>query len=314
MRRYGVIFILFLLFFLPSVVFAGGQKEGDPILEVSSLIDQRKYNDAVLLLADIAKNSPERFDEVQAQLIRIRTARAGINEKYGELLDTFESDLEQAYVLIKELEELDPFPNERSLDSIVRARETAGFVYNRNRWEEIMNAAMAQIEQGYYWEAVEIYKSGFDLSRDIFDGAEYGEIVVDLVDTRTAELNQLVETFALLETPLGEHIAAETESFSSEPLYLDYLPPFETLLDDITKLNEVVRGVQNLAKFYLDFEESIRLSQEDEKEVHHLIYLALIISGRPDSPVEEGIVGVVETLWRDNLTALIDSLKEDLED
>lgn len=307
-RRPVSILLLLLFSLLPSAVFAGGQQEGDPLVQAAALIDAKQYNQAVSILTQVAKEDPRRFDEIQTQLQRIREAREGINEKYEELLETYETDLEQAYVLIKELEELDPDPNDRSRESIIRARETAGFVYNRNRWEGIMEAALAQLNQGLYWEAVLTYLGGFDLSRDIFDDAGYGDLVIERVDSRTSEVQQLLDRFARLEQLLHQHRTSEEEVFNASVgrEAAAYTAVFQPLLGDITLLSEILLALDEAARFFLNYEESIRLSRGDEKEIHHLIYLALLISGRPDSEVDEGIAGAVERIWRETLTNLND--------
>ena len=127
MGRSGIILILLILGFLPWPLQAGGQKEEDPLVEVTALIEDKRYNDAILILTQVAKEEPHRFDEVQIELRKIRSAQENINQRYAELLDTFEEDLEQAYVIIKDLEELDPYPNERSRESIIRMKWPPSF-------------------------------------------------------------------------------------------------------------------------------------------------------------------------------------------
>ena len=305
-RRTGIILAFLLLGFLPLPLSAGGQKEEDPLILAAQLIEEKKFNDAILILTQVAKEEPHRFDEVQIELRKIRSARESINDKYEQLLDTFEVDLEEAYVIIKDLEELDPFPNERSRESIIRARETAGFVYNRNRWEQIMEAALALLIQGDYRAAVEKYTEGFNLSRDIFEDGGYGLLAVEKADRQTESLRILINQFYQLRETLIDHREREALAYNAALAApgTAYAEAFTPLLGDLSELSDLLSSLQDAARFYLDYEESLRLARGDGKEVHHLIYLALLISGRPGIPGGEGIFGTLGRLWTEALTEL----------
>ena len=304
--RPGIILFFLILIFLPPPLGARGQKEEDPLLLAAELIEAKKFNEAILILTQVAKEDPHRFDEVQIELRKIRSARETINEKYEQLLDTFEVDLEEAYVIIKDLEDLDPYPNDRSRDSIIRARETAGFVYNRNRWEQIMEAALALLIQGEYRGAVEKYTEGFNLSRDIFEDAGYGLLAVEQADRQTESLRVLINQFYELIVSLQQHRDQEARAYSTAlgSSGTAYAESFTPLIADISEMSALLTALQETSRFYLNYEESLRLARGDGKEVHHLIYLALLISGRPGIPGGEGIFGTLGRLWTATLTDL----------
>ncbi len=306
------LYILILLFFLGSagIVSASGTKE-DPISRAEALVEELKYNEAILILTEVMRKHPERFQEAQELLNRIREAREYYNEKYADLIQAYEGNLEDAYPIIKELEELDPDPNEAAAQSLKLAKETAGFVYNNNRFLRIMDEAGKLLDNGLYYEAIGVYATGFDLSRDIFEDENYGNIIESMV-------NRLVST---LQSTVSD-IVAEGGGFTS--LSQDLIA---TVKDD-TPLENLLTGFQSraadmserretlvrLAKEFIDTEADIRRQGPDEKQVYYLVFLNRLLEGRTDTEVPEGIIYAVERAWTERMqeveTALWDKLRE----
>ncbi|MBI9102345.1 MAG: hypothetical protein JEY99_08020 [Spirochaetales bacterium] len=298
-----------MILLLPFGLYAGGQKEGDLLVQVEKLIEERHYNEAISLVTQVAKDEPSRFDDVNKLLQKILLAQKEYNEKYANLLDTYETDLQESYVLIKELEDMNPDANERTRQSLIRARETAGFVFNRNRWEEIMAAGLEEMNAGNYWEAVEIYRSGFDLSKDIFDDFGYEPAFISRVDTNTNKMNTTLDRFAEMKSFIDTHRDAENTAFREGDL-TGYTESFNLVYDDLRELSELMVlldvGVENYDQLELD----IRTARGDEKEIHHLIYLTLLLHGRDDLNVQEGIFGALEEVWNEGMTELTEHTGE----
>ena len=207
-RRLWIITIAATLFLSVSIsLFAGGQKE-DLLAQAEILISERKYNEAILIITEVMKNEPDQFDRCQRMIGEIRDARTAYNDTYAELIDIYDSgDLEKAYEIIKTLESLDRDPNKATAQSLVTARETAGFVYNQNRFLDIMTRAESANNQGLYRDAISIYLSGFDLSRDIFDGENYGSVIVNQIDR---ESKRISDTSSMILEVFGALAAAES--------------------------------------------------------------------------------------------------------
>ena len=298
---------LFLFFSLFSqAVFASGQQEGDVLDQAIALTEEKQYNKAISLLVKEAKANPNRLYEIQLQLREIWKVLEKIKGKYASLLGSYESDPQKASALIKELSQLDPYPNERRRKILMDARDIIGFINDRRRWEGIMDAALVQLDQGLYWEAVLTYYGGFDLGREFFDDDDYDKPSIDLVDRRTAEVVELLEEFDRFKQPLRALLAAELEVYHApkERDVAAYKAVFEPLLENILLLGELFLALEEAAQFFLDYEEPLRLSKGDEREVYHLLYLYFLISGRFESEVKEGISGAVERFWWEILDKL----------
>ncbi len=302
-RIFKIIILLFLLLIIPPELYAGGQNEEELLSQVEVLIEDRHYNEAITLLTRIAKDDPSRFDDVNTLLQKVLLAQKEYNLKYNQLLNTYETDLEESYVLIKELEDMNPDANERTRQSLVRARETAGFVFNRTRWEEIMDSALGQLNQGQIWESILTYRTGFDLSLDIFQSMGHDSRFLELVALEKDKVNLFLDRFNEMNTLLETHRNDETEAFNTGNSEL-YGPAFNLLYKDFRELSEILMVMESSADIFNRLEEEIRLSRGDEKEVHHLIYLELLISGRDDSEIREGIYGAIDRLWNQAVAEL----------
>ena len=99
--------------------FAGGQGE-DPIETAKSLIEEKKYDEAVRILAEVVRRDPEKLDAVEELMAKIRAIRESFNEKYEELLEVLyeDKDVDKALVLIDELLEMDPNPNKATRTAV----------------------------------------------------------------------------------------------------------------------------------------------------------------------------------------------------
>ena len=193
-RPVCIIFFLFLGMFVPTV-FAGGQREGDSLVQAEALIEEKKYRQAISLLVQEARANPQRLEEIQRHLRKIWRIQERAKERYAELRAAYEEDPHRANELIKELKEWDPYPIDQSRRILAAAGDIIGFTHNRERWKGIMAAAQVQLNQGLYWKAVLTYLGGFDLSRDSFDEAGFKESEINLVDSRTAAVVDILGGF-----------------------------------------------------------------------------------------------------------------------
>ena len=297
-KRFDVVLLIILtvLIMLPVSVQASGSRE-DMLPEALRLIDERKYNDAILILTEMLKTEPQRIDEIQALLARIRTEKDNYNDRYEELIDTYGGDnVEAAYPIIKELEELDPQPNEATRESLVLARETAGFVFNNNRWNDIMERAAASIASGEYDAAVEIYMEGFDLSRDIFLDADYGNIAVNEIAGRAELMDSLCRDFLALYSDFNSGAEAVAEAFSARDAGL-FQERILAMREYFNQNSEIRKELKDAADYFLLQEEALRTNRGDDKQIHYLIYLDRLLNGRTNSESREGITGAIDILW-----------------
>ena len=302
MQRNGYrTFILFLLIFIASAVsvaFASGAQE-DRLQQAEALVEQKEYNAAMLLCTEILRTEPNRIEDVQALLTRIRREKDNYNDKYEELIEVYGGDdIEAAYPMIADLQEMDPNPNEATRVSLVLARETAGFVFNNNRWVDIMEDASAKIAAGQYAEAVESYTTGFDLSRVIFQDAGYGNIVVNDVFSRSEQMNNETLEFLELYSSLLSRRENIDNSFTARSLD-EFITGVADIYSDLERTAEIRESLKDTADYFIVQEDNIRTTRGDDKQVHYLIYMDRLLNGRTTVDELEGITGVIDIFWNE---------------
>ncbi len=288
-------------------VFASGQRE-DKFKTIDRLIEERQYNDAILLLTQILKDDPERLDEVEVYMQKVRTARNYYNDVYGKLVEAYErGDLEESYVIIKELEDLDKNPNKATSEALTIAKGTAAVVYNNKLWSKIMDEAAKQIELGLYWDAVMTYETGFPLARDIFEEANYGDVVVGTVDRKVAQLKESVSLFLSIQGDFRSSLESEKQAFTegNAEALSQAVPRVSGYLTSLARLK---RRFSDLAVFFERENKAIQASLGNEKDVTYLSYLNRLILGRMKSEKAEGIFGVLDTIYATESSALAESL------
>jgi hypothetical protein len=185
---------------LPLVAFGRGAAEKADrarLAEAEQLIVERKYNQAILALRNLLQENPDLFDAAEKLMERIRTARAGYNAKFEELIKALfeENNVPKGLALIAELEALDPYPNEAVARALEQAKVGRELVVNMNRFNRIMDEAAALLAQGSYGEANSRYLEGFALGRESFDAADYGNILKNSVLGSLESLQSAVEAF-----------------------------------------------------------------------------------------------------------------------
>ena len=299
MYRNGSKTVLFCIIFLIIFSFTAGASgnQEDRLDEASRLIDAKEYNDALLVLTDMLKKNPDRLDDVQGLLDRIRTEKELYNDKYEELLATYGGDeVEAAYPIIKELEQMDPNPNEATRISLVLARETAGFVFNNNRWVDIMERASLLLEEEEYDAAVKTYEEGFDLSRDIFLDSGYGNVIVNEINLRAEDMAELSAEFNELYPRMLEQTETLNESFS-EGNMTEYISGLEAFYPNLSRSAEIREALKDTADYFIVQESNLRRNSGNDKQVHYLIYLDRLLNGRTSFEELEGITGSIELYW-----------------
>lgn len=282
---------------------ATGQQE-ESIERAQELINERRYNEAIVILARVMRQEPEKFDLAQELLEKIRSARSEYNQKYEELIQLYkeeELDLEKAYEIFQELEELDKSPSKATVEAFEQARQTAIFVYNNNRFDKIMTRGLDLMNQGRYWEAVTQYLTGMDLYIEEYQQKDYGNIIENQIEAHKEELVALSTEFVETKDRIERLLEQENSQVGQGNI--------ESLNSILDQISDVLLNIARIRKRSLAitqfFENQNKQIQEagDEQEFH-LTFLKLLIKGRSDIEQPEGIYGAVSTVFKNSLTAV----------
>ena len=320
-RLASVILLVFVLMFsVTGELCARGQQE-ERLDEARSLIEEQRYNDAILLLTQVMKENPQKFDEAEKLMKEVRAARELYNQTYQELieiLDVQEGETlneQEAYNIIQRLEELDADPNKAAVEAFAQARRSIIFTVNNQRFQGIMETASQLMEQEQYVAAVEEYLTGFSLHEELFLEEEYGEVIENQVDSRRNEIRQLAGQFESLyadftETRNEYDAGTDAATGASEELFTDN-PRREELLALQGQLMELWRGIVQNANSL----EQIRMSilGEDTTDIPFLSTMRVLSRGRAQSERPVGIAGAVSRPLISSMENLNDSVRTNMQ-
>ena len=327
-----IIISIFLLFVTVSL-YAGGENDPEANLDrAEMLINEKKYDEARIILADVIKKNPDQFEAAQKLLTQILNVQNQFNDRYEELIRVLydEKNVEKALELIEELKVLDPNPNDAVVYAIEKARRGAVVIANLNRFNKIMDTALAQIKRKEYYKAIETYLTGFDLHKDEFDLEDYGEIVKNAVDKSQSELLILSEIFIgkqeeinkreanliikieELNTDIDEKEKDEAvlseeeiiEAIKEELLeFLDFMIDIESIKTDISKIAELYNNQNKI----------IQENNENNAGDYFLYYAESIIVGRKIIDEREGLVEAIALLMEEKFNSAESLLKSKAE-
>ncbi|AEJ19201.1 hypothetical protein [Gracilinema caldarium] len=315
-RQFFFLFLVTLIWFLISglgKVYAEGKKE-DTLSTADTLIAERRYNEAILLLTQYIKNNPDRFDDAQRRLQRIIKLREDYNKIAGDLLNILVSDPtndERKLAMIRQLEGLEAAPNRAAREFILKTKETALFTYNRAQFEKIMADGRTLIDKGDYGNATKRYTDGFSLYREEFYQAGYGDIVVNSVNKGLKDIQQYLITFNALQPELQKRI----DTFINLTTTISFSTNLEPILESYTELEALLYQYANvrnaLASIGRGFESQFALLQSADPTLGDSSFLPFafrFILGRKTEIQPEGIVGALDTFWIKGMNSLENAL------
>ena len=288
--------LLILLFTIPLSSFCEGDGE-NPIAKAEQQIEDREKNEAMKTLADALRENKDSLDAVEEQMRKIREIQKEFNEKYEELMKVLyeEKDVVKALQIIEELLALDPNPNKSTLEAITRARRGALMVANQNRFNRIMDEALALLKRGEYYRAAQTYLPGFDLYRDEFDDAGYGQIVELSVDSAVKRVFAAVERLAGQKASHEADRAAFTGTIKAEQL--NELPGrLSSFYASVDVLEELRNDLAEAASALTRHSQLIKEGRSDKSEDYFLFYAQRVLKGRRDLEEREGIINSLALL------------------
>lgn len=312
-----VIYLILIIFiFMTLNLYARGHKE-ERIPDAMVLVEERRYNDAILLLTEIMKTSPDQFAEAQKLIQKISIARGRYNTLYEELIRILNPppgaaiDEDRAYTVIREMEDLDSDPNKASVAAFGQARKSIVFAVENRTYSIIMDTAADHISRKEYLEAIETYLEGFNLHIDGFAEENYGNIVEDQVKiyqdtirTATGEFENFYDI--LLDAPkIYSDIIRNKSVQGIEKAYFDY----SAVMLEASAYWKILKSTA--AKL-----DNLRLSaqRESESDIPYISTNRVLTVGRSLLKGEEGIAGVLSHVWDNGQELIISMLISLLED
>lgn len=279
-------------------LFAFGAKE-DPLVYIDKLIEEQKYDEAILYLTDFMKKYPERFDEAQARLKRIVEIRAAYNEKANQLLNVIVKEPEnneKKLAMIRELQTFEKNPSTGLKDFIDQTKSAALFTYNRAQFEYIMNRGRELLSSQQFVEAVKTYESGFVLYRDEFIESDIDKALTDQTLASVDGIKEVLTQYEQLTNKTEAVMKLLADAYKNKNL------------DDIKVLQDEVRNLMyelyvlriSIKQKGMDLQTlftELNAGAEIITENSFLPFAYRLILGRRTGEQLEGIVGTFDADW-----------------
>jgi hypothetical protein len=295
---------MFVAFSLVIAVFAlyGEGRRDDVLSTVDELIAAKRYNEALTILSDYARQNPRNFDSAQSRIRRIVRVKDEYNLTAQELLTEMEKeapDPERALALTNRLYELDPQRIAETQDIIGQIREVALFRSNQRWLERILVQGQSLIAQGQYTEALRTYAGGLEIYQAEFFAGNYGPAMVNRAQQGISNLTGNISFFNSMAASLLDAVnsLAALESQDIEPqnlvAYRDAYNRFGAEMDRFTALRNSYAGTASVFREDLA---QVQAANPRNRDRNFLAFAARLMDGRSDDP-EDGMLGIFDAVW-----------------
>jgi len=274
-----------------------GSKE-DRFKEVERLLEAKEFDQAILLVTQIVKEDPEEMERGQRILRQVNQIKTRFNSLLSQLDKVLyqQGDVEAGLVIIKELQEIYPFPNVEMQKTVTVAKKAAEFVANQKRFTKIMETAAGQIREGKQDLAVETYLSGFDLHKQDYLDAGYGTILEARVTENIDAISASARSYAAYRQGL-QQLADQMKRVSQESQSDRLQAGIDGILALLRDSREAETTVNRSVTFLKERNRLIAETGAEKREDLYLSYLVKLTTGREDQQGKEGIAFVLTGAW-----------------
>ncbi|MBN1241576.1 MAG: hypothetical protein JXA15_02580 [Spirochaetales bacterium] len=310
----AVVALAALILAFPAVpAFGLGQREG-PYDTVDALIEEQRYDEALSILADLARASPDDFDAIQSRIRHIMEKRYEYAKTAEEVVDVVINDpenQERKLALIEELKGIERSPNPIIRTTLRDIEITALFTQNRALFDRAMAEGRALIEDGRFVDAARRYASAFGLYREQFYEAGYDPLTVNAVQSWVDAANAAIDRSAALGSRTEDALAALSRAFArSDPSAIDTAwPAAESAVRLAASIRDDAADAGRSLRRQFDL---LKASSPDLTDDSWLPFAWRLTLGRPEATWLEGVVGALDARvsrsLRELQTAAMDAL------
>ncbi len=292
-----------LLLLLCAVAAWGAGGREDPLRLADRLIEEQRYDEALIYLTDFMKQYPDRFDAAQARIRRITQIRSTYNKSAEALIDVLQNDpTNQAkkLAMIRELEALERVPNPTVQDFVAKTKDLALFTYNKAQFEAILAEGRTLIDGGRYVEAARRYEAGFELYKPEFIAAGLPEAFVTQAFGNVEAVSGTIAGLEALDAEMGAAFAALAKAYSTlegESLEAAWSRAREAALAMAEARRGVVKAGRGLERAFGE----LTAKDGTVTENSFLPFAYRLVLGRRTEPRVEGVAGALDARWTRSL-------------
>jgi hypothetical protein len=308
------IFTVFLLFSAAAPVFSGGRQDAD-LSKADALIKNKKYEEAISILSDFVRRNPDKFDQAQQRMRKIYQVRNEFNIAADELIETLLNDPQNAEKILELTSRLYLLEDENNpllVNFVSRTHEIAQFNVNRKKMSGILEKGRQFLDRSDCNAAILTYAEGMEIMRDEFFAANYGENIEDETRRETERINSTIGSFRQTSAQMGTISAELVNAINAGNTagineITGRLTPaidgFTALKQELYSADSVFAGILN----------EIRLKEPDIVDRSHISFLRIIINGRTEENIQEGLLGAFDAYWKNSIKLVTDAVTQNLQ-
>ncbi len=247
--------------------------------EVETLMSEKRYDDAILLLVKIGQDEPEQMERVQKKILEIQVVKGRLNELFEQLNKAVAVvDGDKAAAIVSQIKENYPFLNRLDKNRLILSLSIIEKAVDDRIRDEYFQKAQVFISEAKYPEAVGVYREGYT-SEQYFDLTTYRDYV---------------DFFAPNKAPIEKHAGDEERQAQIWEVYSSVAPEGDVVIETLKPVLD-------------DWEKIV-----GRVEALNITMAALLESGEPES-WDAGLntaAGLLEEL--DNSRTLLDERGREL--
>ena len=293
-----IILILLLLTSVPVLSF--GQQE-DLLSQADSLIEEKRYTEALSILTEFARNNPDKFDAAQVRINRILFVKETYTRQAQNLLDLLEEPEpkdDEILALTNYLLALDPERSAETQDFFNRTMGSALFRSNSRRLNTILAQGQELVDRGSYAEALRTYAGGFSIYQAEFFTSGYGTAMENRTRQGIAAINNNIAAITSATNALEEAVnaLAALSSQGVEPQNLvTYRNAYIRLSTEMERFTTLRNTFSNTNAVFRDDLALLRRNYPQNGDRNFLAFAVRLMEGR--SEAQGGMLGVFDTIW-----------------
>lgn len=272
--------------------------------EVDTLIEQKRINEALVLVNKYLQENPDDFDNARERITIIFDLRTQYKETADELVRILEEEPlndKKKLDIIKDLESMEANPNTEEKEFIAKIKVSAQFTYFRALYELILEEATTLLDDKQYAESISKLSEGFVLYYEDFFEKGFDETMVnETINT----LNQIKDSY-MQYTSLQTEISSAIEEFNIS-IKENNITLAEQKYEQVTQVLEKFAELRN--KNYLagyNFQDSTEILKSENSELTDAFFLPFayrLILGRGKEELNKNEANVIKAMdkqWTD---------------
>lgn len=279
---------------------------------IDVLIKQTKYSEALALLSEYIKYHPDNFDAAKTRIDKIMSVRHTYNFVENNLIDLAANNPSAAdknYQLVLQLEKIEQQPSVIHETIRTEIKNLTQFKACQQRFNEILAAAMNDVDKRQFSDAVEEFRKGDDGKQSAFEIYQEDFIAQNNPKSITLAVDKALAT---VDASITEYQAAQQELENAYTLFMNAVTQrrineAQTAFFAVRIAFEKLAQIRNrTASAGWDIEtvfEGLKKKNRDLTDASYLPFISKFILGLEKAPTS-GIVGAMDTQWNTYLTAM----------